>query len=208
MTRPSTTAAVAMVLLGAGSALAAEGDYNGDGAVDQADTKILTDAVVEQYIPGRELYVSVLGNHRLQVLPTWELFLDSLPDDAPKIATRKVKWDLGYQEKHKVRIGRAKIALAYKDGAFGAISGVCNHVGGPLGRGRLDGDYVVCPWHNWKFHRATGLGEPGYEDDAVPSHAIRIDIRTSGPGTRAAAVVAARGHRRPPDRCVPGGHRL
>lgn len=70
--------------------------------------KILTDAVVEQYIPGRELYVSVLGNHRLQVLPTWEIFLDQLPEDAPRIATRKVKWDLEYQEKYKVRIGRAK----------------------------------------------------------------------------------------------------
>ena len=70
--------------------------------------KILTDAVVEQYISGRELYVSVLGNHRLHVLPTWEIFLDQLPDDASKIATRKVKWDLEYQEKYKVRIGRAK----------------------------------------------------------------------------------------------------
>jgi D-alanine-D-alanine ligase len=70
--------------------------------------KILTDAVVEQYIPGRELYVSVLGNHRLQVLPTWEIFLDKLPEDAPKIATRKVKWDLEYQEKYDVRLGRAK----------------------------------------------------------------------------------------------------
>jgi len=70
--------------------------------------KIRTDAVVEQYIEGRELYVSVLGNHRLQVLPTWEIFLDKLPDDAAKIATRNVKWNLEYQQKHGVRIGRAK----------------------------------------------------------------------------------------------------
>lgn len=70
--------------------------------------KIRTDAVVEQYVDGRELYAAVLGNHRLQVLPTWEIFLDTLPEDAPRIATRKVKWDLGYQEKHGVRIGRAK----------------------------------------------------------------------------------------------------
>jgi D-alanine-D-alanine ligase len=70
--------------------------------------KIRTDAVVEQYIDGRELYAAVLGNHRLQVLPTWEIFLDTLPEDAPRIATRKVKWDLGYQEKHGLRIGRAK----------------------------------------------------------------------------------------------------
>lgn len=70
--------------------------------------KILTDAVVEQYVPGRELYAAVLGNHRLQVLPTWELFLDDLPEDAPRIATRKIKWDLKYQDKYKIRIGRAK----------------------------------------------------------------------------------------------------
>ncbi len=70
--------------------------------------KIRTDAVVEQYIAGRELYASVLGNHRLNVLPTWEIFLDKLPDDAARIATRRVKWDYEYQEKHGVRIGRAK----------------------------------------------------------------------------------------------------
>jgi multimeric flavodoxin WrbA len=33
---------------------------------------------------------------------------------------------------------------------------------------------VVCPWHNWKYHRATGRGEPGYEDEAVP----RFNLRT------------------------------
>ena len=70
--------------------------------------KIRTDALVEQYIPGRELYASVLGNHRLHVLPTWEIFLDKLPEDAVRIATRKAKWDLKYQEKHDIRIGKAK----------------------------------------------------------------------------------------------------
>lgn len=71
--------------------------------------------------------------------------------------------------------GRVRIALSFGDGSFSAISGVCNHVGGPLGEGRLDGDYVVCPWHSWKFHRATGAGEPGFEQDCVPSHAVRVE---------------------------------
>ena len=52
------------------------------------------------------------------------------------------------------------IAISFKDGQFGAVSNVCNHVGGPLGDGRLDGDYITCPWHGWKFHRGTGVGEP------------------------------------------------
>ncbi len=62
-----------------------------------------------------------------------------------------------------------------KDGEFSAISGICNHAGGPLGEGKLDGDYVVCPWHYWKFHCRTGEGEPGYEDDRVPAHDVRVE---------------------------------
>jgi nitrite reductase/ring-hydroxylating ferredoxin subunit/multimeric flavodoxin WrbA len=75
----------------------------------------------------------------------------------------------------EITIGRTSIALSYKDGQFGAISNVCNHVGGPLGRGRVDGEYVTCPWHNWKFHRVTGFGEPGFEDDRVPQYQLKIE---------------------------------
>jgi len=74
----------------------------------------------------------------------------------------------------EVRVGRTRIALSYHDGVFGAVSGVCNHVGGPLGQGRIDGDgYIVCPWHYWKFHCQTGVGEPGFEADRVPRYALR-----------------------------------
>ncbi len=76
---------------------------------------------------------------------------------------------------HHVVVGRKALAISHVDGVFGAVSGVCNHVGGPLGKGRLDGAYIVCPWHNWKFHRETGLGEPGYEGDAVPRHEVKVE---------------------------------
>ncbi len=75
----------------------------------------------------------------------------------------------------EVRAQGTLIALACRDGAFGAISGACNHVGGPLGQGRLEGEYVVCPWHNWKFHWRTGEGEPGFEEDRVPSYATKVE---------------------------------
>jgi len=74
-----------------------------------------------------------------------------------------------------VRIGRLQLAVSYLDGRFGVISNACNHVGGPLGEGRLDGEYVVCPWHAYKFHFATGLGEPGFEEDKVPGYQTRIE---------------------------------
>ncbi len=70
---------------------------------------------------------------------------------------------------------RTKIALVCRDGAFTAISAVCNHAGGPLGEGRLDGDYLECPWHFWKFHHATGKGEPGFEEDAVPAYTLKVE---------------------------------
>jgi multimeric flavodoxin WrbA/nitrite reductase/ring-hydroxylating ferredoxin subunit len=73
------------------------------------------------------------------------------------------------------RIGKTKIAVTCVNGEFGVLSGVCNHAGGPLADGRMDGDYVVCPWHNWKYHRRTGLGEPGFEADAVPSYSVRVE---------------------------------
>lgn len=74
----------------------------------------------------------------------------------------------------QVVVGRTRIALSMVDGEFAAVSGACNHVGGPLGEGSLDGDYIVCPWHHWKFHRATGEGEPGYEEDRVPRYELEI----------------------------------
>jgi nitrite reductase/ring-hydroxylating ferredoxin subunit/multimeric flavodoxin WrbA len=67
------------------------------------------------------------------------------------------------------------IAISFKDGTFGAVSNVCNHVGGPLGEGSLDGEYIVCPWHSWKFHRCSGVGEPGFEADRVPSYPVKIE---------------------------------
>lgn len=83
--------------------------------------------------------------------------------------------DLAKHPLRQLTAGRVRIALSYKDGVFGAISGVCNHVGGPLGDGHLDGDYVVCPWHHWKFHCRTGAGEPGFEADRVQSYALRTE---------------------------------
>ncbi len=83
--------------------------------------------------------------------------------------------DLKKSPLQEVRIGRAKIALTFHEGKWGAISGVCNHVGGPLGNGTLEGDYVTCPWHYWKFHYRTGEGEPGYEADKVPMHEVKVE---------------------------------
>jgi nitrite reductase/ring-hydroxylating ferredoxin subunit/multimeric flavodoxin WrbA len=75
-----------------------------------------------------------------------------------------------------VTAGRTRLAVSFAGGSFSVISGACNHVGGPLGDGRIDENgYVVCPWHNWKFHARTGKGEPGFEADCVPSYTSRVE---------------------------------
>jgi D-alanine-D-alanine ligase len=61
-----------------------------------------SDALVEEYIEGRELYVGVIGNRRLLTLPVWEMVFGTLPDSLPAIATRKVKWDKRYQERYGI----------------------------------------------------------------------------------------------------------
>jgi D-alanine-D-alanine ligase len=71
--------------------------------------RIGTAAIAEQYIEGRELYVGVLGNNRLRVLPIWELKFGSMGGQgARQIATEKVKHDPGYQERVGIEDGPAK----------------------------------------------------------------------------------------------------
>jgi D-alanine-D-alanine ligase len=64
--------------------------------------QIKSDALVEEYIEGRELYVGIMGNERLTRLPVWEMVFGSMPDSLAAIATRKVKWDKRYQAKYGI----------------------------------------------------------------------------------------------------------
>jgi D-alanine-D-alanine ligase len=70
--------------------------------------QIQSDALVEEYIDGREIYVGVLGNSRLTTLPAWEMDFGTLADNQARIATRKVKWDRKYQTKHGIKTGKAQ----------------------------------------------------------------------------------------------------
>ena len=67
-----------------------------------------TDAIIEQFIEGRELYVGVMGNQRLRCFPVWELKFTKMPDDVHRIATDRVKWSHKYQRKHGITAGAAK----------------------------------------------------------------------------------------------------
>lgn len=69
--------------------------------------RIGTDAIAEEYVEGRELYVGVLGSRRLRTLPVWEMTFNRWPDGVPRIATERVKWSKTYQDEHAIRTGPA-----------------------------------------------------------------------------------------------------
>ena len=56
-------------------------------------------AIAEEYVDGRELYVSIIGNSRLTVFPFRELVFKAVPPNEPKIATYKAKWDEDYRKR-------------------------------------------------------------------------------------------------------------
>jgi D-alanine-D-alanine ligase len=70
---------------------------------------ITGDALIEEFIDGREIYVGVFGNKRLTVLPPWELFFENTAPGAVAIATQRVKHNLAYQSKHGISEGQADI---------------------------------------------------------------------------------------------------
>ena len=62
-------------------------------------TSLGADAIIEEFIDGREVYVSILGNENLKVFPPRELFFKEMAEGEPKFATYKSKWDQAYRKK-------------------------------------------------------------------------------------------------------------
>jgi D-alanine-D-alanine ligase len=71
--------------------------------------RLATDAIAEQFIEGREIYVSVFGCTRLTALPVWELTFDKLPEGAAPIATARVKHDSAFQKKWGIHQSLAEL---------------------------------------------------------------------------------------------------
>lgn len=87
--------------------------YNEDKLVERVQylhEKLDTPVLAEEFIDGREIYIPIIGNQRLQILPVLELQFGDLPEDAHHIATSRVKWDWRYQNEHKIEVVVPKIS--------------------------------------------------------------------------------------------------
>mgnify|MGYP001169655996 CR=1 FL=1 len=94
--------------LGISQASVVDSDERLEERVAFIHERVGTAAIAEQYIDGREIYVGVLGNERLRVLPVWELEFTSLPSGALPIATERVKHNVDYQKRRGVVQGPAE----------------------------------------------------------------------------------------------------
>jgi D-alanine-D-alanine ligase len=108
--------------IGISQASVVEGDDKLAERVRFIHESLDTDAIVESYIEGRELYVGILGNQRLTALPVWELSFAKMPEETRKIATERLKWSLAYQRKHGIVSHEAK---ELPNGMAEQIQGIC-----------------------------------------------------------------------------------
>jgi len=96
-----------------------------------------TDAIAEQFIEGRELYLGVYGNRVAHTLPAWELDLSRLPEGSPKIVTERMKRSLAYQKKYNIDSGPANLTDA-EHRALHALGRRVYHLLNLSGYARLD----------------------------------------------------------------------
>jgi len=68
--------------------------------------KFQCDALIEEYIDGRELYLSVMGNNKLTVFPPREIFFEQIPK-TNQVRDVQAKWDEAYRKKWGIRNGPA-----------------------------------------------------------------------------------------------------
>jgi D-alanine-D-alanine ligase len=100
--------------------------------------RLKTDALVEEYIEGRELYVGLLRGRQTQVFPPREIFFNKVPDDVPKFATFSAKWDDAYRKKWGIKNGPA---APLPEGVGDQLDTLARTVGRVLkirGPGRID----------------------------------------------------------------------
>ena len=67
-----------------------------------------------------------------------------------------------------------QVAIFNVGGRFHAIDNVCEHQGGPLAEGEVDGCIVTCPWHGWTYDVTSGVS-PDDPDTRVQHFDLKIE---------------------------------
>jgi D-alanine-D-alanine ligase len=151
-----------------------------------------SDALVEEYVDGRELYVGVIGNERIRTLTPWEFIFGELRPGRAAIATRKAKWDRAYQKRHGITSGRAE---ALPEGLAERLDRLARRVYRALHmtgyaridfRVRADGTpFVLEANANPNLERAEDFADAAL-NDGIPYHELLRRLTALGRAYRAA----------------------
>lgn len=106
--------------------------------VDFLHNRLDTPVIAEEYIEGREFYMALIGNARVEALTVLELVFEKLPEDVPRIATRKVKWDWQYQKQYGIDVKPARDLPAAERDALRKLGKRIYHLLDMSGYARID----------------------------------------------------------------------
>ena len=79
--------------------------------VQYINQKIGVDAIVEEFIEGREFYVGVMGNYKVKTLPVWELRFEKVDRPEKELYSNRAKWNNKYRDRKGIKTEHAELDL-------------------------------------------------------------------------------------------------
>ena len=124
--------------IGIAQASVVEDDASLSQRIEFIHTKYHQAAIVEELVEGREVYVGLLGNDTLEVLPLTEMTFGEPETAEHRIATYKAKWDEDYRKKKKIKNVFAKGVSEESTRRIGEICSTAFHALWLQDYGRVD----------------------------------------------------------------------
>jgi nitrite reductase/ring-hydroxylating ferredoxin subunit/uncharacterized membrane protein len=84
----------------------------------------------------------------------------------------------------RASLGATNVVLVRRGDVVFALKETCSHAGGPLSQGALDGDSIICPWHQSTFRLADGAVRHGPASTRQVAYRARINagqVEVQGP---------------------------
>ncbi len=73
-----------------------------------------------------------------------------------------------------VEVAGKKVALFNRGGEIFALDDTCPHEEGPLSDGTVEGEEVICPWHQSRFNLRTGRVTMDPAESNVAAYPVRV----------------------------------
>lgn len=100
-----------------------------------------------------------------------DYLIDRMPSEWHKIGMLK---DFPEGKPARAQVGEVPLAVVRIKDNVHALVGVCSHLGGPLEKGKIEGDCIRCPWHGSMFRLTDGVVAHGPATAAQPMMEVSV----------------------------------